>query len=55
VLIAEQELAIEVAEVDCVQVYDVDLAEASENEVFEKLAADATSSDHQHSRLQWGQ
>ena len=46
-LIAEQKLAIQVAEVDGVQVDDVDLSKASEGQILEKLAADATSSYHQ--------
>lgn len=45
--IAEQKLAVQVAEVDGVQVNDVDLSKASENQVLEKLAADATGSYHQ--------
>jgi hypothetical protein len=52
VLIAEQELAIEVAEIDGVEVYDVNLAEAGENEVLEEFAADAASSYHQDARLE---
>jgi len=55
VLIAEQELPIEVAQVDGVEVYDVDFAEAGENEVFEELAANAASPNHQYARLQSSQ
>jgi hypothetical protein len=51
VLVAEQELAIEVAQVDGVEVDDVDLAKAGEDKVLEELAADATSSHHQDARL----
>jgi hypothetical protein len=43
VLVAEQELAIEVAEIDGVQVYHGDIAKAGEDEVLEEFAADATS------------
>lgn len=35
VLLAEQELTIEVAEVDGVEINDVDLAEACEDEIFQ--------------------
>lgn len=54
-LVAEQELAVEVAEVDGVEVDDVDLAKAGEDQVLEELAADAPSSDHQDARLGLGQ
>ena len=47
-LVAEQELAVEVAQVDGVEVDDVDFAKAGENEVLEQLAANATSSYHEH-------
>lgn len=48
---AEQELPVEIAEIDCIQVYNVDFAEASENEVFEKLAADTAGSYHENAGL----
>jgi hypothetical protein len=51
VLVAEQELAIEVAEIDGVQVYHGDIAKAGEDEVLEEFAADATGSDHQNACL----
>jgi hypothetical protein len=51
VLIAEQELPVEVAEIDGVQVDNVDLAEAGEDEILEQFAADAASSHHQDARL----
>ena len=50
-LVAEQELAVEVAQVDGVQVHDMDLAEASEDQVLEELATDTASSYHQDARL----
>ena len=50
-LVAEQELAVEVAEVDGVEVYNVDSAKAGENEVLEQFAADAASSYHQDACL----
>lgn len=49
--VAEEELAIEIAKVNRIKINDVDLAEAGQDEVFEQLAADAASTDHQHARL----
>jgi hypothetical protein len=51
VLIAEQELPVEVAQVDGVQIDNVNLPEAREDEVLEQLAADAARSHHQNARL----
>jgi hypothetical protein len=51
VLVAEQELAVQVAEVDGVEVHNVDVAEADEDEVLEQLAADAARAHHEHARL----
>lgn len=45
-LVAEQELSIEVAEVDGIEVHDVNLSKPSENEVFEKLTAYTSGSNH---------
>lgn len=50
-LVAEQELAVEVAEVDGVEVDNVDLAKAGEDEVLKQLAADAASPYHEYARL----
>jgi hypothetical protein len=51
VLVAEQELAIEVAEVDRVKVYNVNLAKTGEDEVLEEFASNTASSDHQDAYL----
>lgn len=51
VFVAKQELAIEVAQVNGIQVDDMNLAKASENQVLEELATDAASSYHQDARL----
>jgi hypothetical protein len=51
VLVAEEKLAVEVAEVDGVEVDDVDLAEAGEDEVLEQLASDSSGAYHQDARL----
>lgn len=44
-------MAVEVAQVDGVEVDDVDLAEAGENEVLQQLTANAASAYHEHARL----
>lgn len=43
---AEEELAVEVCEVDCVEVDEMDVPEAGEGEVFEQLAAQTTGADY---------
>lgn len=55
VLVAEEELAVQVAEVDGVEIDDMDLAKAGQGEVLEQLAADSSSSDHQNAGLFDGQ
>lgn len=50
-LVAEQELAVQVAEVDSVEVDDMDFPKASKDKVLEQLAANATSSYHEDARL----
>lgn len=43
--VSEEELAVEVAEVDCVEVDDMYFAEAGQGEVLEEFAANATCAD----------
>lgn len=50
-LVAKQELAIEVAEINHIQVDNVDFAKPSENKVLQQFASDAASAHHQHARL----
>lgn len=50
-LVAKEELAIEVAQIDSVQVDDMYLTETCEDEVLEELATDASRSNHEHARL----
>lgn len=50
-LLTKEELTVEVAEVDCVQINDVDLAEAGEDKILQKLAPNSSSADHQNARL----
>ena len=45
-LLTKEELTVEVAEVDCVQINDVDLAEAGEDKILQKLAPNSSSADH---------
>lgn len=47
----EKELAVEVTEIDSIEIDDVDLAESCEYEVFEQLTTDATSADEENARL----
>lgn len=51
VLLVKEELTIQVAQVDCVQVDNVDFAEAGEEEVLEELAADASGTHQQDAGL----
>lgn len=48
---SEEKLAVEVGQIDRVEVDNVNLAKAVEHEVFQKLAADAASAHHEHPRL----
>lgn len=50
-LMSEEELTVEVAQVDCIKVDDVDFAESREDEVFEELAADAAGANKEDARL----
>lgn len=49
--VPEEELPVEVAKIDGVKIYNMDLTEASEDEVLEEFTADASSTDHQYARL----
>lgn len=51
VFMSEEELSVEIAEVDCVEINDVNLPEPSEDKVFEKLAADAAGAYEEDARL----
>lgn len=51
VFVTEKELSVQVAQVNGVEVDDVNFAESKENEVLEELAADAAGAHHQYSRL----
>ena len=50
-LVTKEELTVEVAEVDGVQIDDVDLAEAGKDKILQKLAANSSSANHQNARL----
>ena len=55
---SEEKLAVEVAEVDCVKIDNVDFAEAGQGKVLEEFAADAACADKQDAGLvvvsKWG-
>ena len=45
VFLSEEELTIQIAQINRVKIHDVDLAETGEDQVLEKLAANATGAD----------
>lgn len=47
-LVSEEELAVQVAEIDGIEIDDVDFAVASEKQVLEEFTADAAGSYHQY-------
>ena len=49
--VTKEELTIEVAKVDGVQIDNVDLAEAGENKVLQELATNSSGTDHQNAGL----
>jgi len=51
VLVPKQKLAVQVAEVNRVQVNDVDLAKAREHQILQQFAANASGSHHENTRL----
>lgn len=51
VLVPEEKLSIQVAQVDGVEVDNVDLAEPSADEILEELTADTAGAHHQHASL----
>jgi hypothetical protein len=46
-LMTKEELAVEVAEVYGIQINDMNLSEASQDEVLQKFTSDATGSNHE--------
>jgi hypothetical protein len=49
--LSKEELTIQVAQIDCIEVNYVDLTEASEDEVLQELAADPACADEKNARL----
>jgi hypothetical protein len=43
---AEEELSIQVAEIDCVEIHNVDFPKTTDDKILEKFAPDAASTDH---------
>lgn len=50
-LAAEQKLAVEITQVNRIQIDDMNLAEARKHQIFKQFAADTARADHQHARL----
>ena len=53
-LLTKKKLTIEVAEVDGVQINDMDFAEAGEDKILQEFTANSASADHQDARLVMG-
>ena len=49
---AEKKLSIQIAEINRIEVDDVNLTEAGEDEVFQKLTSNSTSANQKYSGLQ---
>lgn len=49
--LSEEKLAVEVAQVDRIEVDDVDLSEAREDEVLQQFTANTSSTDHEDTGL----
>jgi len=50
-LMSKEELSVQVAEIDCIEIHDMNLSEASKNQILEQFAANSTSSNHQDPSL----
>ena len=48
---AKQKLAIEIAEIDCVEIHDMDLTIASEHKVLKEFTSNASSTNQKNARL----
>lgn len=48
---SKEELAIEVTQIDCVKVDDVNLTEAGKDKVLEELTSNTSGSDKKYTRL----
>lgn len=46
--VPEEELAVQIGEVDSVEVDDMDIAKTAQNKVLQKFATDSTSTDHKY-------
>lgn len=49
--LSEEKLAVEIAEVDSVEVHNMDFPEPSKDEVLEEFAANAASANHENAGL----
>lgn len=50
--VSKKKLSVQVAEINSVEVNDVDFAESGKNEVLEKFTSNTASSHHQYPRLE---
>jgi hypothetical protein len=41
-LMSKEELSVQVAEIDCIEIHDMNLSEASKNQILEQFAANST-------------
>jgi hypothetical protein len=51
VLVSEEKLSVQVAQVNCVKVHDVNFTEASQDEVLQKFATNSSCANHENSCL----
>ena len=47
----EEELAIQIAEIDCVEIDNMNFTEPRKHEILQQFAADAPSADEKYTRL----
>ena len=50
--LSEEELAVQVAQINCIKIDYVNLPEASHDHIFEQFASNATGADEEDSRLE---
>lgn len=50
-LLAEEELSVQIRKIDCIEVDNVDFAKAGQDQVLQKFAADSSSTNHKHAGL----
>jgi len=48
---AKEELTVKVAEIDSIQIHNMNFTKASQDEVLQEFASNSTGSNHQNARL----